>query len=114
MRKPFRARNTEEHAPPNPNSLHTLVIPNDYKEYKYDNTAARFERFLFYDSGQAAGQDRILIFSTNNNLNVLETSDKWFADGTFSISPPLFTQLYTIHAERMNRVHPLIYALLPD
>ncbi len=109
-----RARNREEHAPPNPNSLHTLVIPDVYKEYKYDNTAARFERFLFYDSGQAAGQDRILIFSTNNNLNVLETSNKWFADGTFSISPPLFTQLYTIHAERMNRVHPLIYALLPD
>ncbi|XP_076042009.1 uncharacterized protein LOC143025913 [Oratosquilla oratoria] len=35
-------------------------------------------------------------------------------DGTFNIAPPLFSQMYTIHARCMDQMIPLIYALLPD
>ena len=30
------------------------------------------------------------------------------------VSPPLFAQMYTIHAEYLGAVHPLVYALLPN
>lgn len=38
----------------------------------------------------------------------------WYADGTFSIAPPLFAQVYTVMAVKNNGVHPIFYALLPN
>ncbi|XP_064109705.1 uncharacterized protein LOC135217666 [Macrobrachium nipponense] len=35
-------------------------------------------------------------------------------DGTFDITPPLFSQLYSIHGLYLGRTHPLVYALLPN
>ena len=88
------------------------MIPREFQEYELNSSTGQMEQFLRHDSGP--GPDRLLIFTTQNNLRLLETSDHWFADGTFSISPPLFTQLYTIHAEYLNQVHPALYALLPS
>lgn len=65
-----------------------------------------------YDSGPAP--DRILIFATRNNLQLLAQGHEWFADGTFSTAPALFQQLYTIHIVHLNAVIPVIYALLPN
>jgi len=41
------------------------------------------EQFLVHDSG--AGQDRMLIFSTARNLELLENCPNWYADGTFKL-----------------------------
>lgn len=38
----------------------------------------------------------------------------WFADGTFSIAPSLFSQIYVILAKKPQGVHPVLYALLPN
>ena len=38
----------------------------------------------------------------------------WFVDGTFSIVPSLFYQLFVVFAQRYDAVHPVIYALLPN
>ncbi|KAG8238223.1 hypothetical protein J437_LFUL017252 [Ladona fulva] len=38
----------------------------------------------------------------------------WFADGTFKIAPPLFSQVYVILGEKHGGVHPMVYALLPS
>ena len=54
------------------------------------------EQFLLYDSGQET--QRILIFGTHQNLEMLQLSRVWLADGTFKTAPLLFTQLYVIHA----------------
>ena len=35
-------------------------------------------------------------------------------DGTFSIAPPLFSQVYSIHADYLSRSHPLVIAVLPN
>ena len=64
---------------------------------------------------------RIIIFGTERNLEMLQLSRMWLADGTFKTAPLLFTQLYVIHALRggpdlMKDGHllPSIFVLLPN
>ena len=35
-------------------------------------------------------------------------------DGTFNIAPPLFAQVYSIHADFLGRSHPLVISLLTN
>lgn len=83
-----RIRNEEDTSPPNPKSLSDLIIP---QKYQLTNGG---QPFLLYDSGP--GEDRILLFSTLRNLRLMENCKHWYADGTFSTSPSLFTQIYTV------------------
>ena len=41
--------------------------------------------------------ERVLIFSTFDNIAYLAQSPFWIMDGTFKTVPTIFTQLYTIH-----------------
>ena len=76
------------------------VIPNEFQ------TTDRGDRFLLYDSG-VGDVNRILLFATDQGLNLLSTSDNWFGNGTFDVSPDIFFQVYTIHA--MCRLPTLLY-----
>ena len=74
--------------------------------------------FLIHDSGP--GKDKILIFGTEENKNILRIASIWMADGTFKTVPSLFAQLYTIHGLaggvypfRDGHLLPCIYVLLP-
>ena len=51
--------------------------------------------FLAYDSG-VNDADRILMFATESGLNDLAAGAIWACDGTFQVSPNLWTQLFTI------------------
>jgi len=68
--------------------------------------------FLLCDSGP--GPDRILIFGRQSWLHHLVTSDMWFVNGTFSIAPSLFSQIYVMLAKEHGGVHPILYALLSN
>ena len=68
--------------------------------------------FLLYDSG--ANNERVLMFSSQNNLNTLRGCEHWFLDGTFKTAPTLFEQLYTIHGLTLGSTIPCVYALLPN
>ncbi len=46
------------------------------------------------------GDQRIIIFGRQHFLDVLAQSNTWFIDGTFSIAPRLFSQVYALLAER--------------
>ncbi|KAG4076864.1 hypothetical protein HA402_006574 [Bradysia odoriphaga] len=81
-----RARVNKE-MPLAPANLNDLVIPDNLKTIKD-------VRFLLYDSGPSP--NRILIYSTERNLQMLRKSDVLSMDGTFDIVPPLFSQLYTM------------------
>ena len=59
-------------APANPLSLEDLVIPEDFSRYALEPD--QYEQFLLYDSGRESGRDRMLIFSTRQNLDILERS----------------------------------------
>ena len=105
-----RRRNQLNLAPPNPVHVRELVITDEYKQYMTSN--GECENFLIADSGQS--DDRILIFGRESWTAFLLDSDVWYADGTFKLAPPLFTQVYVILARRHGGVHPILYALLPN
>jgi hypothetical protein len=71
------------------------------------------DNFLILDSGADDGS-RILVFGTLQNLALLETNRNWFIDGTFTVSPSVFCQVFTIHALLGTAALPMVYALLPD
>ena len=83
-----------------------IDIPEEYR------VTADGQDFLLYDSG--ANNERVLIFSTQNNLNTLRGCEHWFLDGTFKTAPTLFEQLYTIHGLTHGSTIPCVYALLPN
>ncbi|RNA32248.1 hypothetical protein BpHYR1_049995 [Brachionus plicatilis] len=73
----------------------------------------RNKLFFYHDSGPS-DEKRILIITTEDNLRLLEKHRVYFYDGTFDISPVLFTQLYTIHVIVKNKDLALVYAMLPN
>ncbi len=66
-------------------------IPDDYK------TTLDGTRFLLRDES-IARRERLLMFSSDRQLDLLFNSPIIYIDGTFSKSPPNFLQIYIIHA----------------
>ena len=72
-----------------------------------------FHDIVQFDSGP--GQSRIIMLGCPELLDGLARSQIWLADGTFKVSPGIFFQLYTIHFDNGNGVHPAgIYCLLSN
>ncbi|KAK4884083.1 hypothetical protein RN001_000354 [Aquatica leii] len=69
------------------------------------------EQFLLYDNG-VANDNKILIFGTQKNLELLGSSDHWYAAGTFNTTPPLFSQVYTIQGVKFNNCILSVFVLL--
>jgi len=68
--------------------------------------------FLLYDNEN--NENRIIIFSSPENLEVLKTSKYWYMDGTFSTAPTCFNQVYIIHVKMDSVTIPLVYILLQN
>ena len=109
-----RARRRAANVPSEPSSLNNLEIPQVYRETN------KGESFLLYDSGSVTKNTRILIFGTKNNVEVMNTSSIWLADGTFKCAPNIFYQLYVVHAlsggpDPFENGHllPSLFVLLP-
>ena len=103
----------QQACPMQPASLEQLTLPEEYKQ------TSKGEQFLLYDSGPVS--QRILIFGTKRNLEMLQLSSVWLADGTFKTDPSLFTQVHVIHAlrggpDQMKDGHllPSLFVLLPN
>ena len=71
------------------------------------------EQFLLHNSGPQ-DENRVIVFATLPELDLLSLYDDWFCDGTFSTAPTVFYQIYTIHASAEGCLIPIVYALLPD
>jgi hypothetical protein len=72
-----------------------------------------FKAFVLYDSRAINDNKRIISLGDRELLNYLDGTN-WFADGTFKVSPEIFYQLYTIHAQIGNTYIACIYFLLPN
>ena len=69
------------------------------------------ENFLLVEDCQ--GDSKIVIFSTEHNLELLAQAEKIYVDGTFQICPRVFYQIFSLHAFKNGRQFPLVYCLLP-
>ncbi|KAL8608720.1 hypothetical protein ACOMHN_065664 [Nucella lapillus] len=67
--------------------------------------------FLLANDGD---DDKMLLFSTDKNLEILSASRDFYMDGTFSVSPHLFSQLYTLHVMFLGQICPVVFALLAN
>ena len=70
------------------------------------------ELFLRYDNNNAGA--RMLIYGTEASLSFLADSTDWFMDGTFTVAPPQFVQLYTVHGLRNGHNVIGCYAFLSN
>ncbi|XP_048254602.1 uncharacterized protein LOC125381583 [Haliotis rufescens] len=67
--------------------------------------------FLLFSDGD---DDKILAFSTAEQIQALHEADTLYMDGTFTACPGLWDQVYIIHARVCPITFPLVFALLPD
>ena len=108
-----RERQSIDAAPAQPESLEHLIIPPEYQ------VTQKGDNFLLFDSGP--GSQRIIMFGTQENVEMLNASQIWLADGTFKTAPPLFSQVYCIHGLRGGpnplqdgHLLPCLFILLPS
>lgn len=80
-----KARNRANKSHHIPASLSDLIIPQMYRR------TSNGDNFLLFDSGMT--NDRILIFGTMQNVQHMQSSPEWFADGTFKVAPEMFNQV---------------------
>lgn len=92
---------------PIPKKISDLVIPDSFK------VTLDGDRFLLLDE-TLENDGRLVVFGTEKNLEILKNCGFWLADGTFSVAPNIFTQLYTIHGLVAGENIPMVYALLTD
>lgn len=95
--------------PPVPTNLVELIIPAEYAIYKPTESTA--DKFLLADSGP--GAERVLIFGRERNIREMRHSNSWWVDGTFSIAPSPFYQVFVVLAEVNGGVLPFLHILLP-
>lgn len=121
----YRSRKDALQAPVNPERREDIVIPPMFRQYEYNGA---LENFLLCDSGvgdpnrlkrqqrvlRKCDQFRILIFGRESLADNLGEIRKVYVDGTFAITPPLFSQVFTILGRKGTLVVPLFYALLPN
>ncbi|KAL3073384.1 hypothetical protein niasHT_038522 [Heterodera trifolii] len=86
-----------------PLNLEQLEIPNAYRIYK--RTEIDEEQFLLAYTGvfQIQGQNEPQRASTADWIHEMKDI---YADGTFSLTPPLFSQIYVLLAKRDGWVFP--------
>ncbi|CAF4837510.1 unnamed protein product [Rotaria socialis] len=72
------------------------------------------EQFLTSDLFLKCGQDRILVFASDQQLELLFESDTIFMNGTFDTSPANFKQVYLIHVHKFDHGLPVAFCLLPN
>ncbi|CAM4827788.1 unnamed protein product [Rotaria magnacalcarata] len=82
-------------------------IPESYSKTLNKN------EFLITDKTVTRRQ-RILLFSTSEQLKMLFAAETIFMDGTFSTCPSMFDQVYTIHAIKYDQSSPCVFGLLPN
>ena len=104
--------------PANPKSLDDL----ESLDAQYQKTEAG-DQFLLFDSKNVSdfGAGRVLVFATRKNVERLANCRCWFVDGTFKVSPTIFTQVFTVlgaieqegrTADQAVLALPFIFALL--
>ncbi|KAF9747738.1 hypothetical protein NGRA_3507, partial [Nosema granulosis] len=78
--------------------INNFTISKDYDIPPELQVAVENKQFLFYDSG-IKDKDRVIIFTTEENLRYIEHSSILICDGTFKTCPTCFDQLFTVQCK---------------
>ena len=86
-----------------------VILPEEY------TTTTNNQQFLQYDNGQNA-ENRMLVFYSPESLERLANAQTFFIfmDGTFSVPPHPFKQLYTIRVPFKDVTSTAVYAFMPN
>ena len=104
-----RKRQHHEAFPPIPQGLDFAVHP-EFRSVTINNQERRFLLADTLEDPELEG--RIILFATDEMLDLLVECPNWMADGTFKVSTEHFIQMYTVHAILGGDVFPCIYAFL--
>ena len=88
------------------------ALPTLPVDHNFDIPEA-FKEMVLFDSG--CGEARVIILGNDILLDGLGRADIWLADGTFSVVPTIFFQLYSIHFQFGSGINPAaLYCLLTN
>ncbi|CAF1347396.1 unnamed protein product [Rotaria sordida] len=92
---------------------HVIATPNDLNFESIPTSLTktiRLDQFLRCDTGPS--NERILIFASTEQFNILQSTTDFLINGTFKVVPVIFYQRYIIHAIYRGHVVPVAYVLL--
>ena len=83
----------------------TPVIPTScvFEIPTYYQQTLTQKRFLLMDFFLKRGTERVLVFATDQQMELLFNSTTIFVDGTFSTAPKGFNQVFLIHIQRLGQ-----------
>ena len=106
-----RARQSHEGAPSVPKSWDDMIVP------AHLSVTVRGGEFLAVEETTTpVSSEKIVIFCSQDQKDVMKTAQYWVADGTFDVvSKTLFSQLFIITSMSQTGVTvPTLFALLPN
>ncbi|CAF1377342.1 unnamed protein product [Rotaria magnacalcarata] len=103
---PAAVKNRRKLIPPVPDSSF-FDIPDEFK------ITMNKERFLFMDESRVR-RERLLIFASDAQLDLLFNSSTIYMDGTFKKTPSGFAQIYIIHIVHFDIRVPCMFGLLAN
>lgn len=86
--------------------MKTLEVEGEWALYHNEN-------LLLHDNGTDA-EERILVFGTDNELQLLVDADTWFLDGNFKLAPKPFLQLYVIRIKKNGVYVSTLFILMQN
>jgi hypothetical protein len=107
-----RARKVKFGLPKDSQNWSEMLVPDNLKDTKGGDKFLQVEESL----GQLEDGEKILIFCSNQQKEVLNKANYWIADGTFDVvNKTLFSQLFVLTAESKTGITvPCLFALLPN
>ncbi|CAF1140680.1 unnamed protein product [Adineta steineri] len=72
------------------------------------------KQFLLMDFYLKRSKERVIVYATTQQLQLLFTSTTIFMDGTFSVAPSGFEQVFLIHVEYFGQGLPVAYCLMSN
>lgn len=91
------------------------VLPQTRAAVELDRVWAETSHGVSYSLLNNGGKNKNMAFSTHAQLQVLQSADTIYMDGTCTSCTDLWNQVYIIHAWNGSKSYPLVhFTVLPD
>ncbi|KAG0439118.1 hypothetical protein DMUE_2651 [Dictyocoela muelleri] len=91
--------------------MNILINDNKFDIFDSIKRTQKGDLFYLYDSGSEC-PNRVIIFSTKENLYHLSMCSSWIAEETFRSCPGNFYKIYTILGIFEGKFFPLVYFIM--